>query len=171
MYQNQHWVKEARGRGGGFGSEVEHLPNMLKYWVPSPDDTKQQWSTRCFSYCLVAMANIPDGQRKKRLQGFSPRVLGQHAVVVGESMGQKSCSVPFYRQEAEKGSTLVFSGLSLLYCVRSKLEVVLPAFRMRLSLWIKPPWNYPYRYSPRCLTSHLSVLIQPNWLKIDYFTR
>lgn len=43
-----------------------------------------------------------------------------------------------------------------LYCVRSKLVVVLPAFRMRLSLWIKPPWNYPYRYSPRCLTSHLS---------------
>lgn len=117
-------------------------------------------STRCFSYCLIARPTFRRETGGKGSKGSAPScwsLSAWSACYGGGSLEWAKAVWTFLqagnREEASKHRYSVGFLLSPFYIVW-----VLPAVRVCLSLSISSPWNYSYRYSPRCvcLTSILS---------------
>lgn len=106
-------------------------------------------------------------ETRERAPGSAP-VLGRHAVVMGVCGGDGLSWVFLEAGSREKGNASIGLAFSFILCEVQACSAVQPAFRVRLSLRINPPHNHPYRYSPRCLTSHLSGS-KSNCLKISPF--
>lgn len=113
------------------------------------------------------MATIPDGNKRERAPGSAP-VLGQHAVAMGVYGGDGMSCVVLQAGSRENGIAGIQLAFSSILCEVQACSALQPAFRVCLALRINPPHNYPYRYSPRCLTSHLNGS-KSNCLKISPF--
>lgn len=115
--------------------------------------TKTTANTRCFSYCLIAMANIPHGNRWEGLCGSAHGCSSPCAWLVCYGCGSirwtKAVWTFLQARNQEKASN-TGSQLTLFFSP-SYTVWVLPAFRACPSLSIISPWSYPYRYSPRCV--------------------